>query len=430
MEQNVLLDNASTELHSIKGMAQKNVAEKVLHQKLQNQIDKQKKAFVKQHSKDENELKLILQRLQLEQQLIDTDVNDLSDGDEKDEKSSESSNEDDFISNPYPVMIMPKFSQLPAKQDKHKITGSKQCFKMPRRKSLEYEDVDKIKSSTSGIRTTLLAASFISKLRSSQHKRQNDVGDDNYCDQWESTSSIRRPRKTIAEQNQHKLLQRAKSEILCRPSSGLSLSVSSMQSPRRIDSSRHGPISCKKDVTNFGNLQYEGTVEDDNISPCAIGQHKHRRGGSLKERKIVKTDLDSFKMRRSNSSKEKRKTVRPEKSDEKCNEKTKVHPEKHISSSPPKVKEPLSEKILLEDERKTILKNKHNRHGSLKERGELKASKCGGTRNISNVRVVSETFHSTKKKFRKQKSLSTDSSPIHSTETSPTSKENEKQFRF
>lgn len=78
MEQNVLLDNATSELHSIKGMAQKNVAEKVLHQKLQNQIDKQKKAFVKQHSKDENELKLILQRLQLEQQLIETDVNDLS----------------------------------------------------------------------------------------------------------------------------------------------------------------------------------------------------------------------------------------------------------------------------------------------------------------------------------------------------------------
>lgn len=47
----------------------------------------------------------------------------LVDEDAKDEKSSESSNEDDFISNPYPVMIMPKFSQLPVKQDKHKITG-------------------------------------------------------------------------------------------------------------------------------------------------------------------------------------------------------------------------------------------------------------------------------------------------------------------
>ncbi|VDH97340.1 Hypothetical predicted protein [Mytilus galloprovincialis] len=431
MEQNVLLDNATSELHSIKGMAQKNVAEKVLHQKLQKQIDKQKKAFVKQHSKDENELKLILQRLQLEQQLIETDVNDLSDEDAKDEKSSESSNEDDFISNPYPVMIMPKFSQLPVKQDKHKITvGSKQCFKMPRRKSLEYEDVDKIKSSTSGIRTTLLAASFISKLRSSQHKRQNDGGDDNYCDQWESTSSIRRPRKTIAEQNQHKLLQRAKSEILCRPGSGHSLSVSSITSPRRVDSSRHGPLSCKKDVTNFGNLQYEGTVEDDNISPRAIGRHKNRRGGSLKERKTVKTDMDSSKMRRSNSSKEKRKTVRQETGEEKCKEKTILDPEKLLSPNPPKVKEPLLEKIVLEDERKTILKIKHNRHGSLKERGELKATKCGGTRNISNVRVASETFHSTKKKFRKQKSLSTDSSPIHSTETSPTSKENEKQFRF
>lgn len=78
MAQHVLLDNVTSELHSIKGMAQKNVAEKVLHQKLQNQIDKQKKAFVKQHSKDENELKLILQRLQLEQHLMDNDVNDLS----------------------------------------------------------------------------------------------------------------------------------------------------------------------------------------------------------------------------------------------------------------------------------------------------------------------------------------------------------------
>lgn len=425
MEHNVPLDNTSSELHSIKGMTQKNVVEKVLHQKLQNQIDKQKKAFVKQHSKDENELKLILQRLQLEQQLIDTDINDLSDENEKDEKLSESSNEDDCVANPYPVMIMPKFSQLSAKQDKNKITGSKHCLKVQRRKSLEYEDVDKIKSSTSGIRTTLLAASFISKLRSSQHKRPNDGGDDNYCDQWESTSSIRRPRKTIAEQNQHKLLQRAKSDILCRPSSGFSLSVSSMQSPRRIDSSKYHPLSCKKDVTNFCNLQYEGTVEDDNISPRAIGRSKHRRGGSLKERKTTKTDMDSSKLRRSNSSKEKRKHVRLEIGDGKCNEKPVLETEKLAT-----LKEPISEKISLEDERKTVSKIKHNRYGSLKERGELKASKFGETRSISNVRVVSETFHSTKKKFRKQKSLSTNSSPINSTATSPTSKENEKHFRF
>ena len=78
MEQTVLTEKNMSEIHNVKGMAQKNVAEKVSHQKLQRQIDKQKKAFVKQHSKDENELKLILQRLQLEQQLHDGDVDDLS----------------------------------------------------------------------------------------------------------------------------------------------------------------------------------------------------------------------------------------------------------------------------------------------------------------------------------------------------------------
>jgi hypothetical protein len=59
MEQTVLTEKNMSEIQNVKGMAQKNVAEKVSHQKLQRQIDKQKKAFVKQHSKDENVLLLI-----------------------------------------------------------------------------------------------------------------------------------------------------------------------------------------------------------------------------------------------------------------------------------------------------------------------------------------------------------------------------------
>jgi hypothetical protein len=328
-----------------------------------------------------------------------------------------------------------------------------------RRKSLEYEDVDKIKKATSGIRTTLLAASFISKLRSPFSKRTNDNNDpdENWCEQWETTASIRRPRKTVAEQNQHKLLQRAKSEQLSRPGSSHALSASSVYADKRIGaSSRYG--NKKDEAINVTDLQYEGTVEDGgSLSPRGIP--KSRRGGSLKERKIASNEDEAAKMRRCNSTKERRKknplslkdsngaeivdenkTLSRKNSKDyktsksKWSEGGKSYSLKTSRDSLNKesgsletinLKEPLSQKSSTEDNKlKTRFKEKHLRQGSLKERGEEKSLKLGGRNRLRGL----QSAVSTKKTMKKQMSLSTDSSPLSSPKSSPTSKE--KHFDF
>ena len=68
MDQN---HESSHENFNMRGMVHKNSVEKLEYLKRQKSLEKQKKYFVRQHSRDENEIKQILQRLQLEQQFHD-----------------------------------------------------------------------------------------------------------------------------------------------------------------------------------------------------------------------------------------------------------------------------------------------------------------------------------------------------------------------
>lgn len=322
------------------------------------------------------------------------------------------------------------------------IQGGKQS----RRKSLEYEDIDKIKSS--GMRTTLLAASFISKLRSPFHRKatSNSEGEteESWSDHWEATASIRRPRKTVAEQNQYRMLQRAKSDLHCVFPSGSSTSV---HSPRKQETSRHG--HRKDEVPYLGNLQYEGTIEDGSLSPRVVSRPKSRRGGSLKEKKSpTLADDESSKMRRCHSTKERRKT---NKTSTKCE--SNLHVDNSENQKVPSRKnsmekkilkrqghEPLSRKGSKESEGQPLsltqkpshqehsksYREKHGRQGSLKERGEIKGRKDTKSKISSLNKFIGDIKN--KSSVIKQKSFSTDSSPIES--PSPSSSSKEKMFKF
>lgn len=63
-----LKPSVSLEVHNMKEMTIRNSVEKLECEKRQKIIEKQRSYFVRQHSRDENEIKQILLRLQLEQE--------------------------------------------------------------------------------------------------------------------------------------------------------------------------------------------------------------------------------------------------------------------------------------------------------------------------------------------------------------------------
>ena len=228
-----------------------------------------------------------------------------------------------------------------------------------------------------------------------------------------------------------------------------------MSSPRRNGLSRHG--SKKDDKSHLNDLQYEGTIVDGSLSPRGGSVSKSRRGGSLKERKVGKTEEEADKMRRCNSTKERRRAYSFHQKDDtstkhshdttqplsrKNSTETKSskstdqgsQSQKLSRESKPDVdgavnsKELFSEKWSAEESiTKPIIKEKHNRHGSLKERGELK-SKSGGKKRFSGLQKVIDAAVGTRKPFKREKSFSTDSLNVGSPENSPLSKD--KQFNF
>lgn len=58
---------------NMRDFVQKNSLERVAHEKKTKTIEHEKKAFVRQYSKDEQEIKNILQRLHVEQHIYDVD---------------------------------------------------------------------------------------------------------------------------------------------------------------------------------------------------------------------------------------------------------------------------------------------------------------------------------------------------------------------
>ena len=242
---------------------------------------------------------------------------------------------------------------------------------MGRRKSLEYEDLDnnnESKSTPSPIRTTMLAYSFINKLKApinarklSNAQEQGPLIDNNmWVGDPEYISSVRRPRKSVAEQNHSKaLLRRAKSEIWIRPDTALSRSTPSLrpESPRIRKRSAEEPSGKL-------NESFNNTVESqDRGSPVL----KRKNSREKKTSGVTNTDISpniSPRMRRTSLLKgnDKRALERKHsggKMDINDNERNMISVEisdYSISNDCPSV-----------DNNETVEKSKHARKGSIKD---------------------------------------------------------------
>lgn len=68
------------EANSVKGMLHKNCLEKVVFERKQKNLEYEKRCLLRQHSRDETEIKQILQRLQYEQNLLADDESKTGEG--------------------------------------------------------------------------------------------------------------------------------------------------------------------------------------------------------------------------------------------------------------------------------------------------------------------------------------------------------------
>ncbi|XP_069120065.1 uncharacterized protein [Argopecten irradians] len=209
--------------NNMRDFVQKNSLERVAHEKRTKNIEHQKKAFVRQYSKDEQEVKDILQRLHVEQLIYDVDYlppdrvsNDLLAEDPDIEE------EEEVFVNPYPITILPKFGQTTAKQGSStskKDSDLGQRHRSGRRKSLEYEDIPVLGTTGSAKHGQHGRASIMGTSPPTGRTRKLSSASDQpeVTDLWvgdpEFISSVRRPRKTSSDINHRKLLQRAMSDV-------------------------------------------------------------------------------------------------------------------------------------------------------------------------------------------------------------------------
>ncbi|KAK3106643.1 hypothetical protein FSP39_024346 [Pinctada imbricata] len=371
------------ENNNMKGMVHKNSVEKLEYIKRQRSLEKQKRYFVRQHSRDENEIKQILQRLQFEQQIHDHEedgTSQNSDDNEDKDDDKDDGDSDRGIVNPYPLIIVPKFGPPTPLKDAN--TDSKQDHQLPpgvrtgRRKSLEYEDIDNgniLKTTPSPIRTTVLAYSFINKLRapiaarkSSSSQDQGPLIDNNmWVGDPEYISSIRRPRKTVAELNHHKSLKRAKSDLWLR--SELSRSTSSL----RPESPRLRKISADELMGRASELR-KGSLENIDIA-CHSEKRKTSRENKTTSNREMSPNI-SPRMSRTGSFKTDKKQSEKKKKQDSTDEDLKQniisveishqkqddsHPCEDFLRSPRRIKE---------DKQKSVTQTEHKRKSSLKKK--------------------------------------------------------------
>ncbi|KAK3605987.1 hypothetical protein CHS0354_019668 [Potamilus streckersoni] len=207
----------------IKEMVQKNSVERMMFCKKTKGIENEKRAFVRQISREESEMKNLLQRLQNEQQLI---INEESNSDPCDEDYNseddfpDDDNESSIVFNPYPITIVPKFGATKpvtksSSIDKENSTGRSRF--MTRRKSIEFEDVQdslRLSATTSFSRKTYTGSMLSGRdsdatiLASIQPKEQ-----ESWLGSPLAISSVRRPRKSVAEQMHQKFLIRSLTEM-------------------------------------------------------------------------------------------------------------------------------------------------------------------------------------------------------------------------
>ncbi|XP_060063171.1 uncharacterized protein LOC132543672 [Ylistrum balloti] len=206
--------------NNMRDFVQKNSLERVAHEKRTKSIEHQKKAFVRQYSKDEQEVKDILQRLHVEQQIYDVDYIQLDAVKGDLEKEGDDQEEEEVFVNPYPITIIPKYGQTPVKQGTtiKKNNGETEILRhrCGRRKSLEFEDIPppgcakQVQHGRSSVTAISPATGRTRKLSSTSD--QPDLADI-WAGDPEFISSVRRPRKTSSDINHRKLLQRAMSDV-------------------------------------------------------------------------------------------------------------------------------------------------------------------------------------------------------------------------
>ncbi|XP_062584376.1 uncharacterized protein LOC134246117 [Saccostrea cucullata] len=219
MDHQIPKPNAPLEAHNMREMTIRNSVEKLECEKRQKIIEKQRSYFVRQHSRDENEIKQILLRLQQEQETMHDELEDSTLYTEPDTPLStlcdleKESDEREEVVNPYPLVILPKYgSPTRLKNKARDETGS------PPRTSNK-SDSDDLQNKSSTFRATVIAASFINKLHAPIAARKGGKspfkGGDNaiWVGDPEYISSIRRPRKSITDMNHQKSIYRAKSDL-------------------------------------------------------------------------------------------------------------------------------------------------------------------------------------------------------------------------
>lgn len=309
------------EANSVKGMLHKNCLEKVVFERKQKNLEYEKRCLLRQHSRDETEIKQILYRLQYEQTLL-ADEEDKTGEDSEDSSHHESEDGNDDTStvvNPYPVTIVPKFGPTSPRQDVllkvqkgvQKTTGSR----IGRRKSLEYEDIENTlllrKSRQQQSKTQTTAQTTRHHNQGSSRRPQPIAEHNETLDTWvgdpEFISSVRRPLKPASEFGQKKFLKRALSEIWLRPNSALTALSTSVTTMRRGGSlkSKRDKEESDKSGTDFRNEQppdnddakkstsspkrktsiesRKNSFSDSKTSKESVSRHE--RKGSLKDRK-------------------------------------------------------------------------------------------------------------------------------------------------
>lgn len=272
-------DGGPLERSHLKDMVQRNALESAAYHKVAKHLENQKKAFVRQNTRDEGEMKNLLNRLQMEQQTVLHDTDTCPDSD-LDDDIDEVDNagihpalgrlEPACLANPYPITIIPKFgTESPKKQ----FASGRDILHRPgssrlksRRKSVEYEDIQESLSSMTV--SSLSAASVISEQQMSV-SATNLSHDDHGSRDWLATpgaiSSVRRMRKSVAEQAHHRIFRKTSTD--------------------HQDFSPSSPPSHSRN----NSLKERKRSDTGDMSSPKPG-HANRRGGSLKERKSSKAD--------------------------------------------------------------------------------------------------------------------------------------------
>ncbi|KAH3699214.1 uncharacterized protein LOC127860864 [Dreissena polymorpha] len=288
----------------MKEMILRNALESAALIKTSKHLESQRRAFVRQSTRDEDEMRSLLGRLQMGQPLVTNgdavsdsahytcteSVNGMDETDGyMDRVISSTTSEINGVpfhscqevasSNPYPVTILPRFGGTPSR--KLPVVSTRVPI-WSRRKSIEYEDIqDSLTSMRSSATSSVISTNQrVSGSTSCLLRESARSGD--WLASPEAISSVRRMRKSVTSQAQRKLLRKPSTDSQY---SNESLTGSGTSSP--LSRSRNNSLKERK---------RHDSVHDGEISPRNTRSSRH--GGSLKERKKSQTDTGNIKIRK------------------------------------------------------------------------------------------------------------------------------------